>query len=280
LIHEHACVADGSERPFIKLDCSSSQDLELELFGVREPNGDAAARSLERVSRTSYMYQARGGTLFIQNVAALPARAQTRFARVLRDGEAALVEDGQATDIDLRVITAGEPSLEAATAEGDMREDLFKRLAAFRLNVPPLRERREDIPALAVHFVALLCERANVPCKELTDSAQHMLAALPWKRGNTTELCSLLENLVLRTAAPSIGLDDVLSVVQLEAQAAWFPVGFSLRDARSRFEREYIAAVLAQHHGRVPDAARTLGIQRSNLYRKMRHLNVPPKKKH
>ena len=112
--------------------------------------------------------------------------------------------------------------------------------------------------------------------KELTESALSILAALPWRRGNTTELCSLLENLVLRSPAPAIGLEDVLSLVQLEAQAAWFPVGFSLRDARARFEREYISAVLAQHHGRVPDAARTLGIQRSNLYRKMRHLKVGP----
>jgi two-component system nitrogen regulation response regulator NtrX len=274
----------SSEGQFVRVDCAGipPNDLEKLLFGTAGHSSDAGVerRSLERVRREGALYQSCGGTLFLQNVADLSARTQGRLTRALRDGEMVIMDEGRCVQLDCRVMTAGDMSLDVAATDGRLLPDLHKRLCGFRVDVPPLRERREDIPALALHFVRLLCERANMPCKELTGPAQSMLAALPWKRGNSTELCSLLENLVLRTTAPTIGLEDVLSMVQLEAQAAWFPVGFSLRDARARFEREYIAAVLAQHHGRVPDAARTLGIQRSNLYRKMRHLNVPPKKRH
>ena len=102
-----------------------------------------------------------------------------------------------------------------------------------------------------------------------------MLAALPW-RGNGNELSRLLEVLVTRTPSPTITLDDVLANVRLDGQATWFAMGGTLREARARFETEYIAAVVAQHQGRIPEAAKTLGIQRSNLYRKMRHLRVRP----
>lgn len=96
-----------------------------------------------------------------------------------------------------------------------------------------------------MHLLNLLCARENIPAKQLSDAAKSMLAALPW-RGNGEE-------------------------------ATWFAVGGSLREARARFETEYIAAVVAHHHGRIPEAAKSLGIQRSNLYRKMRRLNVRPK---
>jgi two-component system nitrogen regulation response regulator NtrX len=283
-IHQGIVRPAKNEAQFIKVDCARNppQDLEKLLFATAGNGSETGVerRTLERVRPESALFQSLGGTLFLQNVGDLSARTQGRLARVLRDGEVVIMDEGRCVQLDHRVMTAGDVSVDIAATDGRILPDLHRRLCAFRVDVPPLRERREDIPALALHFVRLLCARASMPCKELTDSAQSMLAALPWKRGNSTELCSLLENLVLRTTAPSIGLEDVLSMVQLEAQAAWFPVGFSLRDARARFEREYIAAVLAQHHGRVPDAARTLGIQRSNLYRKMRHLNVPPKKRH
>jgi DNA-binding NtrC family response regulator len=268
---------------FIKVDCAKNPpDLEALLFATSGDRNQTRPerRTLERVRRDSLLYQSRGGTLFLQNVVDLPARVQFRLARVLRDREVVLMGAGKRIELNHRVMTAGDGSLDMATQDGRILADLHKRLCAIRLDVPPLRERREDIPALAAHFVAMACSRANVPCKELSESASSMLAALPWRRGNGTELRSLLEGLVVRVQGPSIGLQDVLAHVQLDAQAAWFPIGASLRDARARFEREYIAAVLAQHHGRIPDAARTLGIQRSNLYRTLRRLKVQPRPKH
>ena len=280
-IHQQSRTSAG---PFIKLDCAKSlpQDLEKLLFATAGSGNESGAerRLLERVRPESHLYQSRGGTLFLQNILDVSARTQLRLARVLRDREVMIMDEGRRVDLDHRVIVAGDITVDSAAQDGRILPDLYKRLCVFRLDVPALRERREDIPQLAAHLVAVLCAKSNVACKQLTDSAQSMLAALPWRRGNGTELRSLLENLVFRVQGPTIGLEDVLAHVQLDAHAAWFPVGFSLRDARARFEREYIGAVLAQHHGRIPDAAKTLGIQRSNLYRKMRRLKVQPRPKH
>jgi DNA-binding NtrC family response regulator len=102
-----------------------------------------------------------------------------------------------------------------------------------------------------------------------------VLAALPW-RGNGNELSRLADVLVTRVASATISLDDLLAHVTLDGQATWLPAVGTLREARARFESEYIAAVVARHNGSIPGAAKTLGIQRSNLYRKMRHLRVRP----
>jgi len=268
----------SSAAPFISVDCakSSPHDLEAQLFATSNGGNQAGVerRSLERVRRASQLYQSKGGTLFLQNVVDLPARIQLRLARVLRDGEVVMMDQEHASiELAHRVITAGDSSLDTAIQDGRILPDLHKRLCAFRVDVPALRDRRDDIPELAAHLVTLVCARAHQPCKELSDTAKSMLAALPW-RGNGKELRRLLEVLVMRTPAPTIGLDDVLANVRLDGQASWIAVGGSLREARARFESEYIAGVLAQHHWRVPEAAKTLGIQRSNLYRKMRHLKV------
>jgi len=267
-----------SQGPFVAIDCAkfSAQALEEHLFATNGNNGSSERRSAERVRRTSQLFLSRGGTLYLQNIVDLPARLQTRLVRVLRDGEVVIMDEGTRVVLDHRVITAGDATFDAAVEDGRMLPDLFKRLSGMRVDVPALRQRREDIPELAVHLLNLLCARENLPVKQLSDAAKSMLAALPW-RGNGEELRRLLEVLIMRASAATISLDDVLANVRLDGQATWFAVGGSLREARARFETEYIAAVVAHHHGRIPDAAKSLGIQRSNLYRKMRRLNVRPK---
>jgi two-component system nitrogen regulation response regulator NtrX len=266
--------------PFVKVDCSRhpSHDLETELFGI--PVVGTAGRSVERraferVTRAGQLYKAIGGTLFLEHVIELPVRVQVRLARVLRDREAVIQNEGEHVYINVRVITAADASFDTAVADGRIAADLHKRLAACRIDVPPLRLRKDDIPALAVHFVQGICHRANVPCKILSEPARVLLAALPW-RGNAPELRSLLEGLVMRVPAQTIGLEEVLASVQLDGGAGRLVDGGSLREARERFEREYIAAVLEQYSGRIPDAARTLGIQRTNLYRKLKRLDLKP----
>jgi two-component system nitrogen regulation response regulator NtrX len=266
-----------SEGPFIVVDCArrAPSDLEAQLFATGGNRAGVERRSLERVRRTAVLLQSKGGTLFLQNVADLPARLQMRLIRVLRDGEVVIMDDGTRVELDHRIITTADRSLDSAVQDGRMLPDLHKRLCEFRVDVPALRDRREDIPELAVHLVTHFCTRANLPVKQLSETATSMLAALPW-RGNGNELRRLLEVLVTRTPSPTITLDDVLANVRLDGQATWFGMGGTLREARARFETEYIAAVVAQHQGRIPEAAKTLGIQRSNLYRKMRHLRVRP----
>jgi DNA-binding NtrC family response regulator len=267
-----------SQGPFVAIDCAkySAHDLEMQLFATHGNQGALERRTVERVGRTAQLFQSKGGTLYLQNAVDLPARLQTRLVRVLRDGEVVIMDEGTRVELDHRVITAGDASFDVAVQDGRILPDLFKRLCGMRVDVPALRQRREDIPELAIHLLNMLCARENIPAKQLSDAAKSMLAALPW-RGNCEELRRLFEVLIMRASAATISLDDVLANVRLDGQATWFAVGGSLREARARFETEYIAAVVAHHHGRIPEAAKTLGIQRSNLYRKMRRLNVRPK---
>jgi two-component system nitrogen regulation response regulator NtrX len=166
-----------------------------------------------------------------------------------------------------------EPGFETAVDEGRLRRDLYERLSLIRIELPPLRQRREDVPYLANHFLKEICRTGSTPVKTLTRSAVTLLAALPW-RGNAPELRALLERLVLLTPHGSIRLEDVLAQVRLDGSEISSGGGTSLREARLRFERDYIAGVVRQHHGRMGEAAAALGIQRTNLYRKLRQLSV------
>lgn len=274
-IHGHGRRPDA---PFVALDCAnaSPQDLEHELFGTvsqRRADGHEERRSVERLSRHSRLFEASGGTLFLQNLTEMPTRVQAKLHRVLRDREAVLSNDRARVELDVRPIAAVEPGFENAVEEGRLRRDLYDRLSLIRIELPPLRQRREDIPFLANHFLKEICRGNGAPLKTLTRSAVTLLAALPW-RGNAPEIRALLERLVLLTPHGSIRLEDVLAQVRLDGSEVAAVGGTSLREARLRFERDYIAAVVRQHHGRMGEAAQALGIQRTNLYRKLRQLSV------
>jgi two-component system nitrogen regulation response regulator NtrX len=273
-IHGHGRRPDA---PFVALDCAnaSPQDLEHELFGVvsqRRADGHEERRTVERVSRHSRLFEATGGTLFLQNISEMPTRVQAKLHRVLRDREAVLTDRAR-VELDIRPIAAVEPGFENAVEEGRLRRDLYDRLSLIRIELPPMRQRREDIPFLANHFLNESCRANGAPLKTLTRSAVTLLGSLPW-RGNAPELRALLERLVLLTPHGSIRLEDVLAQVRLDGSEVAAVGGTSLREARLRFERDYIAAVVRQHHGRMGEAAQALGIQRTNLYRKLRQLSV------
>ncbi len=273
-IHAHGPNPDA---PFVKVDCSgpTPEDLELQLFGVLTKRSSAAPerRSLERIGNRCSLRDADGGILFLENVVELPARVQARLVRVLRDREVLVDDTAEPATLDVRPIAAVDSTIDSALEDGRLRPDLFERLALIRVDVPALRQRREDIPVLATHFLKELCRANGRPVKTLTRPALTLLAALPW-RGNAPELRGLLERLILLVPHGLIRLEDVLAHTQLEGAISPTGVDATLRQARARFERDYIAAVLQHHHGRIAEAARVLGIQRTNLYRKMRRLNL------
>jgi two-component system nitrogen regulation response regulator NtrX len=274
-IHGHMRRPDA---PFVAIDCSNGtpQELEHELFGVvaqRRAEGAEERRSVERITRHAKLFEASGGTLFLMHLAEMPTRVQAKLHRVLRDREVTVAHERNRIELDIRPIAVVEPGFESAVEEGRLRRDLYDRLSLIRIELPPLRQRREDIPFLANHFLKEICRSANSPIKTLTRSALTLLAALPW-RGNAPELRALLERLVLLTPHGTIRLEDVLAQVRLDGSEVASAGGTSLREARLRFERDYIAAVVRQHHGRMGDAAAALGIQRTNLYRKLRQLSV------
>ena len=271
----HAADKTRSGR-FVAVDCAAfeAEQLEKELFGAaaRTDDDGLPVRGLERISRTGRLHDAVGGTLYLQNVVEASSRVRRRLARLLRDREA-VGDDGSALSFDVRCIASADVSMDAALHDGRVDDALYRRLSANRVDVPLLRNRREDIPALANYFLRQTCAMLGVPVKMFSRSALALLSALPFC-GNAAELRELLHTIVSGLGTRGIGVEDVLAHVRLEAGAVTFTQSGTLRQARARFEHEYIVATLRQHRGRITQAAKTLGIQRTNLYRKMRTLKV------
>jgi DNA-binding NtrC family response regulator len=267
-------VAEGRPDTWVTVDCAheTPAGLERHLFGVVTDRQDAAAGTApEPLSADSAVARASGGTLFLSGLVDAPARVQIRLARILRDREG-LADRGKVVDLDVRLIASFEGPVDDAVADGRLRRELADRLA-IRIEVPPLRRRREDIPLLAVQLVQEAAARHGGGPRSLSRAALTLLAALAWP-GNARELATLAGSLVRDTRRPIIQLEDVLEHARLDGVSTRDDAGLTLREARMRFERECITAMLLRHHGRVGEAARALGIQRTNLYRKVRQLKV------
>jgi DNA-binding NtrC family response regulator len=268
--------AGGRERPIVTLDCAGlpPREIERRLFGTVEEAGDGASgEAVEPIEADSAVGRARGGTLALSHLSDAPARVQVRLARVLRDREVRLAGSREVVPLDLRLVTAAAPDGAGGQADGRLRPDLVERLAEVRIEVPPLRRRREDLPLLAAHLLRQASARRGVEPKRFSQSAMAVLAALPW-HGNAADLSALVDLMVDRVPGPVVQIGDVLAHATLDGLSAPIEAGLTLRDARARFERDCISAVLVRHRGRVGEAARALGIQRTNLYRKVRQLNV------
>ena len=268
LLHRRADAADVPA-PFLVADCATKRDIESLLFG----RCAAASHhdSLEIVSTDGLLYRARGGTLFLRAVQDMPGRIQNRLSRVLRDGEVWL-DDGGASRlvaVEARVLASVDSS---RAGEGELLvPELKKRLAVHQIELPPLRHRREDLPGLVRLILADTCAAQQIPTKVVSSQAISLLSALPWL-GNFTELSSLLQTLVTNLPGRMIRVADVLTHVRLDGGDVAFSTGRTLKQARECFERDYVAAVLRQNHGHMAQAARVLGMQRTNLYRKIRQL--------
>lgn len=266
-------IHDGSRRgePFIVVNPAHDEPGEIEaaLFGV---SSRAASQAVEVLGAGSAFIRAGRGTVFIEGIAELPAVVQRRLARLLRDGEAKSAGRVPAP-VQTRVIASAQPTIHGDVNDGRVRADLYRRLAAQEVVVPPLRTRPGDFASLVPAVAADVSRRLDRPAPTFTQSALTVLAALPWRR-NLQELDALLER-ILR-AAPDAGIkqEDVLAQLSFDGAFSRRAPSASLREARLRFERDYIAAVLEQHHWRMSDAARALGIERANLYRKTRQLGI------
>lgn len=253
--------------PLVSLNCSAVAPAELvaALFGGMDGDDSADLMSL---GPESTLLRARAGTLFLENIDDLPASAQRRLVRVLRDGEVRVGQAPAPVPVACRIVASTTRSLEAEVRDGRFRQDLLKRFHDCTMTVPPLRQRPEDLASIVDGVVA---GQGKSP-RAFTQPALTMLAALPWQR-NIDELSSILVK-ALQHAGPTVRQEDVLAHLPMDGAFARFDLTASLRDARRRFEREYIAAVLERHQWRMSDAARTLGIERANLYRKTRQLGI------
>jgi DNA-binding NtrC family response regulator len=254
--------------PFIAFDCAASdaQEVERGLFGTRL-RADAGA-DLDVVGSSSVLLRARAGTVHLRNILDLPAASQRRLARILRDQEVTV--GGRRVPLRGRIIGDAPASVAAEVGDGHFRSDLFRRLSQTCIAVPALQERPEDIPAFVLRIAGAV-RGGKTPA--FTQAALTVLSAPAWP-GNLDELRAVLERVLRGGPAGSIRQEDVLAHLPIDGAFARIAPQVSLREARRRFERGYVAAVLERHDWRMSDAARTLGIERANLYRKTRQLGI------
>lgn len=259
--------------PLVEIDCSAADParVELQLLGrpVKVNNGD-----LEHVDASAALVAARDGTCVLHAVEELSHRAQARLARVLRDGE---VRVRTAGDLPLRcrLIAVGSALLDSGDDGGHLRADLRRRLGAVRLDLAPLGDRREDIAEIVVALAARAAASRGVLPRTFTDAAMALVSALQWP-DNLSGLSGLVESLAGGGSA-AVRVEEVLAHLGAPAQTSIAPHA-TLREARRQFERDYISAVLRRFGGRMAPAARALGIQRTNLYRKARQLGIHKRK--
>src|ERR1700760_2776235 len=232
---------------------------ESELFGhVKGAFTDARADRIGRFELAS------GGTLFLDEIANIPVRQQAKLLRVLETGELERVGSSKTQKVDVRMLSATNADLRAESAAGRFREDLLFRLNTVEINLPPLRERQEDIPALAVHFLARLVDRGATQARRFSADALEALTRHTW-RGNVRELEHTVERAVLLAPSEEIGEADLLLTAPASGPA------LLERMTLDEAERHLIQRGLARCAGNVSEAARELGLSRSALYRRLQH---------
>ncbi len=260
------------DRPFVKLNCAAvpAELIESELFGHERGAFTGAV-----AARRGKFEQADGGTLFLDEVGDMPAAMQAKVLRVLQEGELERVGGQQTIRVDVRVVAATNKDLDAEVKAGRFREDLYYRLDVVPVHVPPLRERREDVPELATRFLAESCERNGRRAMRLSREALAALQSHSWP-GNVRELRNLVERLAILCDGPDVSGEDVLSVLPgaRRPRAERFRPGTSFHDLVAEAEREIILGALEAHGDNVSDTARALGLERSHLYKKMRALGI------
>ncbi|MDR6788568.1 two-component system nitrogen regulation response regulator NtrX [Sphingomonas sp. BE138] len=244
--------------------------IEEELFGVEE-GGDLV--------RTGLLEQAHGGTLFLDEIADMPPATQARILRVLTDQSFTRVGGTRVVKVDVRVVSATARDLAMEIAEGRFREDLYYRLNVVPVTIPPLAERREDIPSLVEHFVAHYAAERRVPPPEIATDALVALQSYEWP-GNVRELRNVVERTIILTPGDRIGrIDlDLLPAEVLGTQDAGTGasaiMGAPLREARETFEREYLRVQIRRFSGNISRTASFIGMERSALHRKLKLLGI------
>jgi two-component system nitrogen regulation response regulator NtrX len=275
------------DRVFVELNCAAIPEdfIETELFGYRHGAGPQAATSLmnQPTEKRGTFERADSGTLFLDEVGDMSLKTQAKVLRALDEQRFYPVGASQPTRVDVRLIAATNKDLEEEIARGNFREDLFYRLNVIPFFVPPLRDRKEDIPLLVKEFLQQFGAEYGRPHVEMTEDALAALKQYHWP-GNVRELRNLVERvLILNPKTQRIERKQLPMLVYRDpARDANKPNGrgeefTSLLQAREAYERDYILKKLDEFHGNVSRAAEGLGLERSHLYRKMKALGVSVK---
>lgn len=264
-LHSEGGRRDG---PFVAVNCSAIAPglLESELFGHARGAFTGADRE-----KKGLFAAADGGTLFLDEIGDLPLELQPKLLRVLQEGEVLRVGEAKPRKVDVRVVAATAKDLKAEVVAGRFRDDLYYRLAVVDLLIPPLRERSEDIPALAEHFMARIAARERRPAPLLAEGALEALEDYAWP-GNVRELENFIEKVMIYCRGERIGRDDLPWEVRRSKRDA--PDGLSLKKAMERLEREYIRKALIATGGNRTQAARMLEISLRALQYKVKEFGL------
>jgi two-component system nitrogen regulation response regulator NtrX len=270
LIHINSHRKDSA---FVEMNCAAIPEelIESELFGHLKGAFTGATEDKE-----GKFSQADEGTLFLDEVGDMSPRTQAKVLRVLEEQRFAPVGSNASIRVDVRVIASTNKNLEEEIERGHFREDLYYRLNVLPFQMPPLRDRIEDIAVLMEHFLRDYAVKYGRKIPRLTPKAKETLENYCWP-GNVRELRNIAERLIIMTPQPRIDIYDLPDTILTRALPRREEDGEpeSLHEAREQFEREYILNKLVEYKGNVSSAALALGIERTNLYRKMKQLGIP-----
>lgn len=271
--HAIHALSPRAGEPFVEVNCAAIPEelIESEMFGHNK--GSFASAHDAKVGK---FQKADGGTLFLDEVGDMSLRTQAKVLRALEEQRFEPVGAASWVQVDLRVVAATNKNLEEEIERGNFREDLFYRLNVIPFFVPPLRDRREDIPLLAQHFLAEFTTAYGRKPKELTPEAYRVLCEYHWP-GNVRELKNLIERIVILNPQVRVDARHIPLTSPRRQQERPLDRFGSLQEVREAAEREYILKKLEETNGNVTRTAELLGLERSNLYRKMKTLGIGPK---
>jgi two-component system nitrogen regulation response regulator NtrX len=256
--------------PFVEVNCAAIPEelIESELFG--HVKGSFTGATEDKVGK---FQKADGGTLFLDEIGDMSLRTQSKVLRVLEEQRFEPVGSNETLTVDVRVIAATNKNLEQEISRGAFRQDLFYRLNVIPFLVPPLRDRQQDVPVLARHFLNEFSSAYGKKTRELADGAMEILARYPWP-GNVRELRNLVERLVI--VCPQARIEPHHLPPELFRGAAESPHQpySTLHEARSAYEREFILRKLQENRWNMTQTSAALGLERSHLYRKMKSLGI------
>ena len=262
---------DWKDRPFVKLNCAAIPEnlIESELFGYEKGAFTGAL-----TQKKGKLELAHNGTLFLDEVGDLSLSSQAKLLRFLQEAEFERVGGTAVLKVDVRIISATNKDLNEEIRQKRFRDDLFYRLNVIHIHVPPLRERKDDIPALADFFLEKQCEEIGVPKKTLTPQAMEFLQGLSWERNNIRELENLIKRASILVKSLEIAPRDLSYMMETSSKTMTVEKK-TMKEATDEFQREHIRRLLAENNGDKSRTAKELDIERAHLYRKMKDLGLP-----
>jgi two-component system nitrogen regulation response regulator NtrX len=258
------------DRPFVKVNCAAipHELFESELFGHEKGSFTGAIQ--QRIGRFE---QADGGTLFLDEIGEIPIALQPKILRALQENEIQRVGGHREIHVDVRVVAATNRNLEEEMKKGNFREDLFFRLNVFPIEVPPLKQHNDDIPALVSSFLVRVAAENNMHPKQIDHEALQLLTGYDYP-GNIRELRNLVERLLILVREENISISDVRRVLPARTQTAESENESLLYSKLDDTEKELIRRTLEENHWHISRVARILGLERSHLYKKMKKYGI------